>query len=65
MEAQTNVFDAAAKAMSAIAQVYPDKYADQSHSSRGAKPSWESFDGSSDKAESLCPTCQYHSHNAA
>src|SRR5882672_4231496 len=54
MDAQTDISDAAAKAMSAIAQVILTNMPTRSHSPRGtraAKP--ESFDRSRDKAEQL------------
>src|SRR5882672_6834599 len=52
MEAQTDVADATAKAMSAIPQAILKNMPTGSHSSRGAKAAEPvSFDGSRDKAE--------------
>ena len=52
MEAQTNVLDAVAKAVSAVAQAILTNMLTGSHLSRGARAAeLESFDGSWDKAE--------------
>src|SRR5882724_7009210 len=52
MEAQTDVLDVVAKAMSAVAQAILMNMPTGSHSSRGARAAeLESFDGSKDKAE--------------
>jgi len=54
MEAQTNLLDSAAKAVSAIVQAILMNMLTGSHSSRGAiSAEPESFDGIRDKAEQL------------
>jgi len=55
MEAQTDMSDAVPKAMSTVALAILTNMVTRSHTSRGARAAeLESFDGSRDKAGSVC-----------